>query len=268
MTTKTAAHAPPSSSGPGRPIPSGATWDGEGVNFALYSRHAEKVELCLFDDSGQARDRSASRCASAPTSSGTATCRGAAPGPALRLPRARPLRSPSRATASTRTSCCSTPTPRRSRARSRWSDAQFGYTIGHKKEDLSFDKRDSAAGMPQVRGDRRRLQLGRRPPPAAAPATRASSTRCTSAATPSCIPTCRRSCSGTLRRPVHPPVIDHLKSLGVTTVELLPVHAFVDDRPLVARGLRNYWGYNTSASSRPRRAIGVRRPGRASSRRW
>ena len=63
-------------------------------------------------------------------------------------------------------------------------------------------------------------------------------------------------------------MIDHLKRLGVTTLELLPVHAFVDDRPLVERGLRNYWGYNTIGFFAPEHALRRRTTRCASSRRW
>ena len=89
---------------PGRPYPLGATWDGKGVNFALFSAHAEKVELCLFDRSGQARG-GAHRAARIHRRGLARLSAGGAPGPALRLPRARPLRAGRTATASTRTSC-------------------------------------------------------------------------------------------------------------------------------------------------------------------
>ncbi len=126
----------------------------------------------------------------------------------------------------------------------RWSDAHYGYTIGHKKEDLSFDRRDSASGMPKCRivdnafswGDDRsphvpwhdmviyELHVG---------------------GYTKLHPQVSQPLRGTFAGLGCPPVIDHLRRLGVTTVELMPVHAFVDDRALVERGLRNYWGYNT-----------------------
>ena len=87
---------------PGRPFPLGPTWDGDGVNFSLFSEHAERVELCLFDDDG-ARD-TASRSPSAPATTGTATCPASRPGSATAT--ACTVRtSPRRATGSTRPSC-------------------------------------------------------------------------------------------------------------------------------------------------------------------
>ena len=126
----------------------------------------------------------------------------------------------------------------------RWSDAHYGYTIGHKREDLSLDRRESASGMPKCRvvdtafswGDDRRpnvpwhdtviyeLHVGgyTRLHPQVPPPLR-----------------------GTFAGLSCPAIIDHLCGLGVTSVELMPVHAFVDDRRLVEQGMRNYWGYNT-----------------------
>ena len=89
---------------PGEPYPRGATWDGEGVNFSLFSANSDKVELCLFDAAGrhevqriELRERTDEHLALLPA-------RGASRA-ALRLPRPRPLRSRAAATASTRTSC-------------------------------------------------------------------------------------------------------------------------------------------------------------------
>ena len=90
----------------GNPYPLGATWDGQGVNFALYSQHAEKVELCLFDLRTADARSSAWSCASAPISSGTATCPTRVPACCTAI--ACTGRTPRRkATASTRTSCSS-----------------------------------------------------------------------------------------------------------------------------------------------------------------
>ncbi len=147
---------------PGSPYPLGATWDGSGVNFALFSEHATKVELCLFDSPDAKRSPPASRCPSRPTWSGTATCRTCCPASSTATASTGRTSRPT-ATASTRTRSCSIPTPRRSAGEPQWADAMFGYTIGDPDGDLSFDdarqRRLRAAG----RGDRPGLHLGRRP---------------------------------------------------------------------------------------------------------
>jgi isoamylase len=125
-----------------------------------------------------------------------------------------------------------------------WDDALFGYTIGHEEGDLSFDERDSAPFMPkavvtdtafhwetdtQLRTPWHKTLIYEL------------HVKGFTAQHPDVPPELR----GTYAAMTLPAVIDHLHSLGVTAVELMPVHYFVDDRHLVERGLRNYWGYNT-----------------------
>ena len=133
----------------------------------------------------------------------------------------------------------------------RWDDCLFGYKIGDPDADLSFDERDNAPFAPLAVGGRRRLHLGRRPSAADIPGTRHSSTNCTSRASPSAIPTCPRSCAAPTPGVASEAAIQHLTSLGVTAVELMPVHFHVDDRHLVEKGRCNYWGYNTLAFFAP-----------------
>ena len=141
---------PPTKVWPGQPHPLGATWDGKGVNFALFSAHAEKVELCLFDRSGQHEEARIVLPEYTDEVWHGYLPDGAAR-PALRLSRSRPLRPRRTATASTPTSCCSTRMRGRFPAHSRWSDALFGYRVGSPREDLAFDRRDSARFMPKCR---------------------------------------------------------------------------------------------------------------------
>ena len=227
---------------PGRPFPLGATWDGRGVNFALFSEHAEKVELCLFDDSGR---REIQRIPIGERTDQVWHCY---------LPEARPgtlygyrVHGPYQPDQGHRFNphkLLLDPYARDMTGTLRWSDAHYGYTIGHKREDLSLDRRESASGMPKCRvvdtafswGDDRRpnvpwhdtviyeLHVGgyTRLHPQVPPPLR-----------------------GTFAGLSCPAIIDHLCGLGVTSVELMPVHAFVDDRRLVEQGMRNYWGYNT-----------------------
>ena len=99
--------------------------------------------------------------------------------------------------------------------------------------------------MPKCRGGRSGFRLGTRAAARACRGTARSSTRRTCAASPSCIPRCRRSCAAPSPGSARKEVIDYIQSLGVTSVELLPVHTFVNDRHLLDKGLTNYWGYNT-----------------------
>jgi isoamylase len=241
----------------GSPYPLGATWDGEGVNFAIFSRHAEKVELCLYDEQGK---RETQRIA-------------------LRertdfvwhgyLPLVRPGQlygyrvhgayAPEKGHRFNAHKLVLDPYARSIVGAIKWSDVQFGYTIGQKKEDLSFDKRESAGGMPKSQVVEDAFHWGDDRPPRIACNDRI---------------IYEMHVGGYTRRhpdvPAHlqgkyeglctPQVIDHLKSLGVTTIELLPVQAFVDDRPLVSRGLVNYWGYNTIGFFAPEARYAVADP--------
>jgi isoamylase len=134
---------------PGRPYPRGATWDGEGVNFALFSETADNVELCLYDASGR---REMQRIVLRERTDDVWHCY---------LPEARPglvygyrVHGPYRPEEGLRfnpNKLLADPYAKDFVGNLRWSDALYGYTIGHKREDLSFDRRDSAAFMPKSR---------------------------------------------------------------------------------------------------------------------
>ncbi len=240
----------------GSPHPRGATWDGQGVNFAIFSRHAEKVELCLFDADGRRETRIALRERTDFVWHGY-------------LPQIRPgqlygyrVHGPYKPEEGHRFNAHKLlidPYARSLVGPLTWSDAHFGYTIGHKREDLSFDRRDDAAGMPKScvvdnsfdwGGDRRpdlgcneriiyELHVGgytRRHPDVPA------------------------GLHGKFEGLATRQVIEHMQSLGVTTVELLPVQAYVNDRVLEQRGLTNYWGYNTIGFFAPDPRFGVADP--------
>jgi glycogen operon protein len=227
---------------PGRSYPRGATWDGEGVNFALFSEHAEKVELCIFDAAGR---RDLQRVELRERTDDIWHCY---------LPEARPGMlygyrvhgpyAPEEGHRFNPNKLLLDPYARNVVGSLRWSDALFGYTIGHRREDLSLDRRDSAGGMPKSKvidpaftwGDDRRPQIPWNEMVIYELHVRGFTIQ------HSDVPPALR---GTYAGLAAAPVIDYLRRLGVTTVELMPVHAFVDDRRLVERGLRNYWGYNT-----------------------
>ena len=227
---------------PGRPYPRGANWDGEGVNFALFSEHAEKVELCIFDAEGR---REAQRIEMRERTDDVWHCY---------LPEARPglvygyrVHGPYRPEHGLRfnpNKLLADPYARDFVGSLRWNDALYGYTVGDKREDLSFDARDSAPFMPKCRvlepaftwGDDRRPDVPWHDTVIYELNVRGFTMR---------HPDVPEALRGTYAGLATAPAIEHLKRLGVTAVELLPVHAFVDERRLVDAGLRNYWGYNT-----------------------
>src|SRR3984885_9788477 len=227
---------------PGKPYPLGATWDGEGVNFALFSEHAEKVELCLFDEAGR---REISRIALTEQTDQVWHCY---------LPEARPgLRygyrvhgpyDPARGLRFNRNKLLLDPYAKQIQNGIRWHDAHFGYRIGHRNEDLSFDRRDSAPGMLKAVVVDPAFTWGSDRPPKT-PWHRTIIYEAHVKGLTFQHPDVPAHLRGTYAALATAPVIDYLTRLGVTAVELMPVHAFVDDRQLTERGLRNYWGYNT-----------------------
>ena len=227
---------------PGRPYPRGATWDGEGVNFALFSEHAEKVELCLFDTKG----RRQMQCINLTEQTDLVWH--------CYLPEARPgllygyrVHGPYRPEEGHRFNAHKLlldPYAKSIAGQINWSDAHYGYRVGNEREDLSFNPRDSAAGMPKSRVIDSAFTWGedRRPDvPWHETVIYELHVKGFTARHPDVPPGLR----GTYAGLATPPAIEHLKRLGVTAVELLPVQAFIDDRYLVEKGLRNYWGYNS-----------------------
>ncbi len=228
---------------PGKPYPLGATWDGQGVNFAIFSENAAGVELCLFD--GENGDRQIERIQLTEQTDLVWHAY---------LPEARPgqlygyrvhgLYEPQAGHRFNPAKLLLDPYAKAIAGTIQWSDVLFGYTVGHPEEDLSKDERDSAAHLPKcavidpsfnwegntflripwhetiiyelhVKGfTARHSQI----PP---------------------------ELRGTYAGLAHPAVIDYLRSLGITAVELMPIHQFVADRHLVEKDLTNYWGYNS-----------------------
>ena len=226
----------------GQPSPLGATWDGNGVNFALYSEHAERVELCLFDPKGR---REVERIDIHERTDFVWHCY---------LPDARPgllygyrvhgPYAPEQGDRFNPNKLLLDPYAHLIAGQLRWSDAHFAYRVGNRREDLSFDTRDNAIGMPKCQvvdtaftwGDDR------------APGTPMKDTVIYEAHVKGLTrlhPKVPPQLRGTYAGIAHPAIIDHLCRLGITALELLPVHSFIDDKRLVEMGLRNYWGYNS-----------------------
>jgi isoamylase len=227
---------------PGNPYPRGATWDGEGVNFSLFSASAEKVELCIFDPGGR---REVQRIELRERTDDAWHCY---------LPEGRPgllygyrvhgPYAPEQGHRFNPHKLLIEPYAKHIQGQIKWSDAHFGYRVGHPKGDLSFDRRDSAPGMPKCRVVDPAFTWGDdRPPrtPFHETVIYELHVRGFTMRHPEIPPELRGTYAGLATAPV----IDHLLRMGVTAVELMPVHSFVDDRHLLERGLKNYWGYNT-----------------------
>ena len=134
---------------PGRPYPRGATWDGEGVNFALFSEHADKVELCLFDPSGR-RELQRITLPERTNHVWHGYLPEARPG-LLYGYRVHGPYEPARGHRFNPHKLLLEPYAKDIAGTLRWSDAHFGYRLNHRQADLSFDRRDNAAGMPKCR---------------------------------------------------------------------------------------------------------------------
>ena len=149
---------------PGKPYPLGSAWDGEGVNFALFSEHAEKVELCLFDPSG--KRETVRVLLPEQTEHGLAwLLTGGPSGPTLRISSVWPLRSGAR-TSLQPSQAAARPLRQANAGFDRNGATRISDTrVGHKQEDLSFDRRDSAAGMPKSRVIDSAFTWGADPPP-------------------------------------------------------------------------------------------------------
>jgi isoamylase len=227
----------------GYPYPLGATWLGNGVNFALFSEHATSVDLCLFD-SMEAREENIR----IPVTEHTDQVWH------IFLPEAQPGQiygyrvsgpyEPEIGMRFNSSKLLLDPYAKAIAGRVEWGDEMFGYVVGGEKEDLTRDFRDDAWGMPKavVIDNAFNWDGDRKPGRALAESiiyevhVKGFTKLC-----PSVPPELR----GTYAGLGSTWAIDYFKHLGVTAVELLPVHARIDDKALVDRGLINYWGYNT-----------------------
>jgi isoamylase len=228
----------------GMPHLRGAAWDGDGVNFSLFSANATAVELCLFDANGE---RELERIALPEYTDEIwhGYLEGAAPGLVYGYRVYGPYE-PEQGHRFNPNKLLLDPYARELIGSLTWDPACFGYTLGAENEDLSFDERDSAPFVPKavvvdpgfdwLRGGSPRVPRDRvivyemhvrgytRLHPAVADRHR-----------------------GTFAGLATPQVIEYIKSLGVTSVELMPIHMFLNDGHLLDKGLTNYWGYNSIA---------------------
>ncbi|HZU22700.1 MAG TPA: glycogen debranching protein GlgX [Terriglobales bacterium] len=227
---------------PGRPFPLGATWDGSGTNFALYSENATRVELCLFDNRLK-RERERIEVRENTAFVWHCYVPGANPGQQYGYRVHGPFE-PKRGLRFNPAKLLVDPYAKAVSGAIDWTKPIFPYRFGGDDADLTLDKRDSSPGMPKsvvvnpyfdwdndrapriplresviyelhVRGF---SKLNEKLP---------------------------EGLRGTYAGLASPASIKYLKRLGITAVELMPVHHFIDDKYLIDKGLRNYWGYNT-----------------------
>jgi isoamylase len=240
---RVAAHEGDTPSRAGTPYPQGATWDGKGVNFSLFSASSEAIDLCLFDNPDHTAESQRVRIRE--RTNGVWH---------IYIPKLRPGQlygyrvhgpyEPNRGLRFNPNKLLLDPYAKAIGRELNWADEVFGYKIGDPQEDLSFDDRDSAAFAPLGVvtdstfdwGDEKRPNVSW------------SETVIYEAHVRGLTklhPHIPENIRGTYKAMASDPVIKHLKALGVTTVELMPVHHFLHDRHLLEKGLRNYWGYNT-----------------------
>ena len=229
---------------PGNPYPLGATWDGSGVNFALFSEHATGVELCLFDGPEGKQGEVARIPLTEQTHHVWHTY----------LPEARPGQrygyrvhgpyEPAQGHRFNPAKLLLDPYAKAIDGTVRWSDALFAYQVGHPDADLSRDERDSGPFIPKgvvidpafTWGDDRPLRIPWNETIIYEVHVKGLTAR---------HPDVPKGLRGTYAGLTCPAVVQYLRSLGITAVELLPIHQFVADKHLVERGLTNYWGYNS-----------------------
>jgi isoamylase len=226
----------------GLPFPLGATWDGLGVNFALFSAHATKVELCIFDAAGK-QELHRIELPEYTDEVWHGYLREARPGTVYGY-RVHGPYEPEAGHRFNPNKLLLDPYAKAYVGLLKWGSEAFGYIVGAENGDLSFDDRDSAPLMPKSRVIDPAFTWGRE----AAPATAWERTiiyeahvRGFTKAHPAVPQEMRGSFAGLASKPV----VDYVRSLGVTAIELMPVHAFINDALLLDRGLRNYWSYNT-----------------------
>ena len=231
----------------GTAYPLGATADAEGCNFAVYAGNAERVDLCLFDPGGRQERRLSLRECTDGVWHGYVT--GTTPGQLYGY-RAHGPYQPEQGHRYNVNKLLLDPYARKLAGTLRWSDALYGYRLTSPRVDLSFDRRDSAFAMPKGVVTVDGFDWGDDRPP------RTSWTDTIIYETHLRGLTMRldgipEPLRGTAAGLGHERTVSYLRSIGITAIELLPLHAFVNDRALVERGLSNYWGYNTLAFFAP-----------------
>ncbi len=227
---------------PGQPYPLGATWDGEGTNFALFSENADEVELCLFEGPGSGKAQATVRLRERTALVWHGYLPGVGPGQYYGY-RVHGSYQPEQGLRFNPHKLLVDPYAKAVAGRVQWKHHPFGYPFHQTGEDLVMDETDSAAGVPKgMVVDPSFDWQGDEPP--RTPLHRTVIYEAHVKGLTMLHPDIPEEIRGTYAALAHPAIVEHLQSLGVTALELLPVHEIVDDLFLVENGLRNYWGYN------------------------
>ncbi len=234
---------------PGNPYPLGAHYDGHGVNFALFSEHATAVELCLFDSSESEFESQRLPLLEKTDMIWHGYFRDIAPGQLYGYRVYGPY-DPKRGMRFNPNKVLLDPYAKAVGRTIKWTDEMFGYRIGDKREDLSFDERDNAFAAPLGAVVDTAFSWGDDKPPHT-PWHKTLIYEMHVKGFTQLHPDVPEKMRGTYAGLATEPAIHHLQALGVTAVELMPVHHHPFDRHLVEKGLSNYWGYNTLAYFAP-----------------
>jgi glycogen operon protein len=227
---------------PGKPYPQGATWDGTGVNFSLYSERGTAVELCLFEDVESAAFEAVS----------IRECTGYVWHcylPGVKLGQLYGYRvygayAPEQGERFNPAKLLIDPYAKALAGALNWDAPVFGYQIGDEAQDLSRDESDSAWGVPKCVVTTSHFDWGNDRPPLT-PLHDSVLYEVHVKGFTATHPEIPEELRGTYAGLGHPVAVEYLKKLGISAVELMPVHEFIDDKHLLDRGLRNYWGYNS-----------------------
>ncbi len=226
----------------GLPFPLGASWDGAGVNFALFSANATKVELCLFDERGE-RELQRIELPEYTDEVWHVYVAGIKPG-AVYGYRVHGPYEPEAGHRFNPNKLLLDPYAKAHVGTLKWDPAVFGYTLGAEGDDLTFDERDSAPFVPKCVVVDQNFSWTH-PKGARVPWDRTIIYELHARGYTKRHPAVEERSRGTFEGLAHRSVIDYIKHLGVTTVELMPIQSFVNDSYLLDKGLTNYWGYNT-----------------------
>ena len=227
---------------PGKPYPQGATWDGTGVNFSLYSEKATAVELCLFED---VDSRDCETIAIRESTGYVWHCYL----PGIKLGQLYGYRvqgpyEPERGERFNPSKLLIDPYARAIAGGLNWDAGVFGYRLDDPSKDLSRDETDDAWGVPKCVVAASHFDWENDRPPLR-PLHDSIIYEVHVKGFTARHPEIPEELRGTYAGLAHPVATEYLKKLGITAVELMPVHEFLDDKHLLDRGLHNYWGYNS-----------------------
>ncbi|WP_242927395.1 glycogen debranching protein GlgX [Pontibacter vulgaris] len=228
---------------PGNSSPLGATWDGEGVNFALYADNATTVELCLFENLTDEAESAKIKMVERTHQVWHVYLPGIKPGQLYGY-RVHGPYEPENGHRFNPNKLLIDPYAKAISGTIDWHDSLFGYEVGNEQEDLSFSETDNAPYIPKaVVADPNFDWEGDKPPKI--PYHRTIIYEAHVKGFTKLHPDIPENIRGTYAALAHPVTINYLKELGITAIELLPIHHFITDRHLAENNLTNYWGYNT-----------------------